>query len=70
MKTGDPKSLLPLAGWALGFLSGIAQGTGKDILRNADDQQVMARLYSDCSKEPSLAMSVALERLAQTLVSR
>jgi hypothetical protein len=68
MDSGDPK-VVALSGWALGFLSGVAQGTGVDILRGATAEGVMNRLYRDCQKQPGGAVSVVLEEMARSLVT-
>ncbi len=70
MKTGDPPAkMAALGGWALGFLSGVAQGTGIDILRGATTQSVMSQLYDECSKQPNKPMSLVLEEMARSLVN-
>lgn len=68
VNTGDPGKAPALGGWALGFISGVAQGTGVDILRGATTQGVMNRLYAECQKQPGQPMSLALEEMARTLV--
>lgn len=69
MESGDPTKVAALGGWALGFMSGVAQGTNVDILRDATAQGVMSRLYSDCQKQPGRPMSVILEEIARSLVT-
>lgn len=69
MNSGDTAKVLALGGWALGFISGVAQGTGADILRGATVQGVMNRLYAECQRQPGQAMSVALEEIARALVA-
>ena len=68
MDQADQTRLLPLAGWALGFFSGFAQGTGIDYLRSASTQDVMTRLYDACRNEPNKALSVASEEMALELI--
>jgi hypothetical protein len=36
MDAGDESKISALFAWTLGFLSGVAQGTGTDYLRNVD----------------------------------
>jgi hypothetical protein len=67
MDSGDPK-VVAQGGWALGFLSGVAQGAGVDILRGATAQGVMNRLYKVCQEQPRRAVSVVLEEIARSLV--
>lgn len=69
MDSGDPTKVTALGGWALGFLSGVAQGANVDILRGATARGVMNRLYSDCQKQPERPMSVVLEGMAHSLVT-
>jgi HdeA/HdeB family protein len=70
MDSGEPpKTLAALGGWALGFLSGVAQGTGIDILRNETMESVIKRLYHDCHEQPTKPMSLVLEEIANTLVA-
>jgi hypothetical protein len=66
---GDQRLLIALSGWALGFLSGVAQGTSADILRSASNESVMTRLYNECQKQPNKPMSVVLQEMARALVS-
>ncbi len=66
MDTADKANLPALGGWALGFLSGVAQGAGTDILRNATAQGVMNRLYNDCKSQPAKPMSLVLEQMARS----
>src|SRR6185312_11345823 len=41
MDAGDTSKVLSLGGWALGFLSGIAQESGKDILRDVTSELIL-----------------------------
>jgi hypothetical protein len=70
MDSGDPPKVAALGGWALGFLSGVAQGAGVDILRGATAESVMNRLYAACHSQPSRQMSLVLEEIARSLVTR
>jgi len=67
--TSDKPALLALAGWFTGFLSGVAQGTGNDFLRNEDVQDVSERLYDVCMKQPDKPLSLAAEELARKLIA-
>jgi hypothetical protein len=66
--SGDRNKAVGMGGWALGFLSGVAQGTGVDILRGATAQSVTNRLYSACQDQPGRPMSLVLEEMARSLV--
>lgn len=46
MKSGDPAMLSVFASWALGFVSGIALGTGVDVLRGMTGPDVVTRLIA------------------------
>jgi hypothetical protein len=69
MDSDDPPKVLALGGWALGFLSGVVQGTGVDFLKGATSEVVMNRLYADCKKAPTRPMSFVLEEMARSLVA-
>ena len=68
MESSDPSQLLPLAGWSLGFFSGVAQGSGVDMLRHHGADDLMRRLYTVCRRQPKMALSVAAEEIAKDLV--
>lgn len=65
---GDKSTVPALAGWYLGFLSGVAQGTGIDFLRNASAEELSQRLYNDCQRQPDKPLSLAAEEIANKLV--
>ena len=56
-------------GWALGYLSGVAQGTGIDILRDEAAPDLFRQLYSACKAEPRQLLSVVLEGIARNLLA-
>jgi len=58
-----------LNGWALGYLSGVAQGTGIDILRDAAAPDLFRQLYLVCKAQPRQLLSVALEGIARNLIA-
>ena len=60
-----------LGGWAIGYLSGVAQGTGIDFLRNIKppNTEVFLRIYAECRKRPSQLMSVVLEALSRQMIA-
>jgi hypothetical protein len=68
MDSRDQAKAVGMGGWALGFLSGVAQGTGVDILRGATAGGVTNRLYSVCRDQPGRPMSLVLEEMARSLV--
>jgi hypothetical protein len=64
----DRIMVLTLSGWAIGYVSGVAQGTGKDILRSANNLSVLNQVYDDCEKQPDKPFSLVLEELTRRLV--
>jgi hypothetical protein len=69
MNTADATKLAALAGWALGFLSGVAKGSDIDILRPMTAQDVMVRLYKACEQQPTQLFSVVVELTALSLIA-
>ena len=69
MDSGDTTVMLSLGGWAFGFLSGIAQQSGKDILRNTTSQGLLDQLTAACQKSPDKPMSSIVEQLATALLA-
>jgi hypothetical protein len=70
MDARDTAKVLSLGGWALGFLSGIAQESGKDILRDVTGELILDRLYASCKAQPARPMTLLVEELAESLVAR
>ena len=70
MNAGDPTKVLALGGWAVGFLSGVAEGSNIDILRPMNVQEAMALLYSSCQQQPGRLMSEVLEDMAASLIAK
>jgi hypothetical protein len=60
---------LVLSGWATGFFSGVAQGTGIDYLRNYDVTSLTQRLAEACQRQPDKLLSLAAEELARTMIT-
>jgi hypothetical protein len=58
-----------LSGWATGFFSGVAQGTGIDYLRNYDVTSLTLRLAESCQRQPDKLLSLAAEELARTMIT-
>lgn len=70
MDSHDTAKVLSLGGWTLGFLSGIAQESGKDILRDVTSELVLDRLYDSCKAQPARPMTLLVEELAESLAAR
>jgi hypothetical protein len=64
--------LLTLGAWATGYLSGVAQGTGIDFLRNVEpgNTSVFLRLESECRRQPRQPMSVVLQEISRAMITR
>jgi hypothetical protein len=62
-------TLVGFSGWFLGFLSGMAQGTGIDFLRDANQEDLNKRLYDECRAEPDRPLSSVVEEMAKKLIA-
>jgi hypothetical protein len=62
-------TLVGFSGWFLGFLSGMAQGTGIDFLRDANEEDLNKRLYDDCRAQPDKSLSSVVEEMAKKLMA-
>jgi hypothetical protein len=69
MDAKDEARLAGLTGWTLGYLSGVAQGSGVDFLRNAEASKLFTRLYAGCSTQPSKSLSLAVEEMAREFLA-
>jgi hypothetical protein len=67
--TADAVNIGVLSGWAVGFFSGVAQGTGIDYLRNFDVNSLTQRLYDSCRRQPDKLLSLAAEELARSMIT-
>lgn len=67
LNSGDTTTMLSLGGWALGFLSGVAQASGKDILGDTTSQAVMDQIAEACKDDPDKPISSIVETLSQSL---
>ena len=66
---GDRAAMLDLGGWALGYLSGIAQQSGKDILHDLTSESLMDRIAETCQRQPSSPMSTVVMAIANSLLA-
>ncbi len=62
-------TLVGFSGWFLGFLSGMAQGTGIDFLRDADEADLNKRLYESCRAQPDKSLSSVVAEMAKSLMA-
>jgi hypothetical protein len=69
MNVDDTTKVAAFAGWAIGFLSGVAEGSNVDFLRTPSQQDAVALLYSECGKQPARQMSEVLEEIAAALIA-
>ena len=68
MTAADKTALTGLAGWVVGYLSGVAEGMRRDFLHNEDVARLTSRLYGDCLKRPEMPLSIAAQELARKLI--
>ena len=69
LNSSDRAAMLNLGGWALGYLSGIAQQSGKDILRGTTSEGLMDRIAESCQRQPNRPMSAIVMEIANSLVA-
>jgi hypothetical protein len=69
LNAGDRGAVLSLGGWALGYLSGIAQQSGKDILHDVTSEGLMDRIADTCQRQPNRAMSSVVMEIANSLLA-
>lgn len=65
----DRLALLDLGGWAFGYLSGIAQQSGKDILRDVTSESLMDRIADACQRQPDKPMSSVVMEIGSALMA-
>jgi hypothetical protein len=70
LNSGDRATMLNLGGWALGYLSGIAQQSGKNILAQTTSESLMDRIADGCQRDPNRAMSAVVMEIANALVAQ
>jgi hypothetical protein len=69
MVAPDKTALTALAGWVIGYLSGVSEATRTDFLRAENVESVTRRLYADCLKRPEMPLSIATQELARKLIA-
>lgn len=70
LNNGDRSTMLSLGGWALGYLSGIARQSGKDILHDVTSESVMDRIAEACQSQPGGAMSSVVMEIGNSLLAQ
>jgi hypothetical protein len=70
MDANNHAAVSALGGWALGFLSGVARGTGIDFLRKEEAPKLLERLYTDCLKQPGNTLSLTVEEMARAFLAK
>lgn len=70
LNNGDRTTMLSLGGWALGYLSGIAQQSGKNILGQTTSESLMDRIAEGCQRDPNRAMSTVVMEIANSLLAQ
>jgi hypothetical protein len=69
LNNGDRAALLDLGGWALGYVSGVARQSGRDILRDVTSQGLMDRIADTCQRQPDKPMSSVVMEIANALLA-
>jgi hypothetical protein len=69
MVSADKTAVTGLAGWVIGYLSGVAQATRTDFLHSEDVASLTRRLYDDCLKRPEMPLSIAAQGLVGKLIA-
>jgi len=70
LNNGDRATMLDLGGWALGYLSGVAQQSGKNILGQATSESLMDKIAESCQRDPNRAMSSVVMDIANALMAQ
>lgn len=70
LNSSDRAAMLNLGGWALGYLSGLAQQSGKDILRQSTSQSLMDSIAETCQRQPKRAMSSVVMEIGSALLAQ
>jgi hypothetical protein len=70
LNSGDRGTMLNLGGWALGYLSGTAQQSGKNILGQTTSESLMDRIAESCQRDPNRAMSTVVMEIANSLLAQ
>ncbi|HEX3970014.1 MAG TPA: hypothetical protein VHX19_01755 [Stellaceae bacterium] len=70
LNSGDRATMLDLGGWALGYLSGIAQQSGKNILGPVTSESLMDSIAESCQRDPSRAMSAVVMEMGNSLLAQ
>jgi hypothetical protein len=58
-----------LGTWAIGFISGIAQGSGVNFLEHASAEGIYRQLELDCRAQPRMPFSAVVGALARSLMA-
>ncbi len=70
LNSSDRAAMLDLGGWALGYLSGVAQQSGKDILLDVTSQSVMDRIADACQRQPDRDLSLVVIEIGNALLAQ
>jgi hypothetical protein len=70
LNSSDRAAMLNLGGWALGYLSGLAQQSGKDILHDVTSQSLMDRIADGCQRQPNRDMSAVVMEIGNSLLAQ
>lgn len=59
-----------MSNWVAGYLSGVSNGSGGDLLRNVDGEAIFKEIDKLCKLKPSQSIFHAAESVAADLVLR
>lgn len=69
LNSGDAAGMLNLGGWALGYLSGVAVATDRNILGGRTSEGLMDRLALECQRQPQRSLSAIVQQIARDLLA-
>jgi hypothetical protein len=55
--------------WAVGYISGVAEGTGINFLERASVDEIFRQLQLDCHDQPRMQFSTVVSALARSLLA-
>lgn len=68
--SGDRAAMLNLGGWSLGYWSGLAAQSGKDILHDTTSESLLDQLAASCQGQPNTPLSSIVAAIGRALLAR
>jgi hypothetical protein len=68
LESDDTIMIAVLSGWATGFFSGVAQGSGIDYLRHSDLNSMIKRCLIIAAPKPEKLLRLAAEEIARSMI--